>query len=54
MKIPLNTILEELFGVSKITSKEQLDELVKKLRQLPPDTVIINTDKLESAQNSVE
>ncbi len=52
MRIPINSILEELLGVSQISSKEQLLELARRLDELPPDTVIIDADKLEAAAKS--
>ena len=36
-RIPLFHILEEMFGISQIDSKDKLNELLKKLESLPPE-----------------
>lgn len=34
-RIPLHHILEEMFGLSQIDSKEKLDQLIKELEEMP-------------------
>lgn len=46
-KIALNNILENIFHIGEMNSKEEIEALLAELDKLPPDTVIIDAKKLE-------
>lgn len=38
-RIPLDHILEEMFGLSQVDSKEKLEQLIGELEKLPPEVL---------------
>lgn len=52
-RIPLHHILEEMFGLSQIDSKEKFDKLIKELESLPPEVLDtpIDFSKIKDKEN---